>query len=92
MAAAPLPRLILLRAVDPTRNISREYGIWIAPDLFGQWIVETRWGRIGTGGQSQQRSFADPLAARAYVRSVLRIRRRARARIGVDYRWMPVPG
>lgn len=92
MPDAPLPPLILLRAIDPTRNVARDYSIWITPNLFGQWIVETRWGRIGTSGKSQQRSFADPLAARAYVRSVLRTRRRARARIGVDYRWIPVAG
>jgi predicted DNA-binding WGR domain protein len=54
-------------------------------DLFGQWIVETRWGRIGATGQCQQRSFPDATAAQDYVRAILRKRRSARKRIGVEY-------
>lgn len=86
MNQPPIPRLIHLCAIDPGRNVVRDYSIWVVPDLFGQWIVETRWVRIGTKGQSQQRSFADARTAQAHVRPVLRKRRRAKARIGVDYR------
>lgn len=83
-------RHILLQAVDPARNIARGYSIWMARDLFGAWLVETRWGRIGSGGdmggQSCTRAFADRQSACAYARAVLRRRAGAERRIGVAYR------
>jgi predicted DNA-binding WGR domain protein len=49
--------LISLRALDPARNIARHYQIDVSTDLFGLWIVEYRWGRIGTAGQAPRRHF-----------------------------------
>lgn len=80
------PRLIHLRAVDPARNIARDYSIWMSIDLFGDYVVETCWGRIGAKGQRQRRSFPDALSARRHVRAIIRKRRGARKRIGADYR------
>lgn len=84
------PRIIHLRAIDPARNIARDYSIWIAMDLFGLWVVETCWGRIGARGQRQQRSFMNAGAAQDYVRSILKKRHGAHRRIGVEYQIMPV--
>lgn len=84
------PRLIYLRALDPARNIARDYSIWMSIDLFGDYVVETCWGRIGAKGQRQRRSFPDALSARRHVRAIVRKRRGARKRIGVDYRLVTV--
>ncbi|AGH49289.1 hypothetical protein G432_07820 [Sphingomonas sp. MM-1] len=75
-----------LEAIDSARNMARGYSLWMSRDLFGEWVVETRWGRIGARGQSQVVSFVDGAAARAYVRSVLRRRAGLRRRGGVGYR------
>ncbi|WP_030541210.1 WGR domain-containing protein [Sphingobium sp. DC-2] len=83
-------RLIHLRALDPARNIARDYSIWISVDLFGDYVVETCWGRIGAAGQRQRRSFPDALSARRHLRAIFRKRRGARRRIGVDYHLVAV--
>ena len=44
--------------------MARFYAIEVLPDLFGRWIVERRWGRIGSNGASLRQSFADPSEAR----------------------------
>ncbi|WP_336975233.1 WGR domain-containing protein [Sphingobium aromaticiconvertens] len=90
MEPALPPRIIQLRALDPARNIARDYSIWIAMDLFDLWVVETCWGRIGARGQHQQRSFANARAAQNYVRSILKKRGGAHKRIGVEYQIMPI--
>jgi len=42
---------VLLRRVDPTRNMSRYYRLDVQPDLFGSWCCIREWGRIGCGYQ-----------------------------------------
>lgn len=79
-------RLIHLRALDPAQNIARDYSIWMSVDLFGTYVVETCWGRIGAKGQRQRHSFPDAPSARRHVKTILRKRRRSRKRIGVEYR------
>lgn len=87
----PFPsRLIHLRALDPAHNIARDYSIWMSVDLFGDYVVETCWGRIGTKGQRQRRSFPDAASARRHVRAIVRKRRGAQQRIGVEYRLVTV--
>jgi len=84
--AIPLHSPVELTAFDPTRNVRRRYAISITPDLFGVYIVETQWGRIGTRGQSKCFSFLDRDQADRYVAAVLRRRATAEHRIGVPYR------
>ncbi|MBY2930547.1 WGR domain-containing protein [Sphingomonadales bacterium 56] len=81
-------RLIHLRALDLAHNIARDYSIWMSVDLFGGYVVETCWGRIGAKGQRQRRSFPDAPSARHHVRAIIRKRRGSRKRIGVEYRLM----
>ena len=40
----------LLHRVDPDLNMARFYRVEVLPDLFGEIIVERRWGRIGGRG------------------------------------------
>ena len=78
--------MIRLEAHDNEHNIHRRYEIARAPDLFGWTLVECRWGRAG--GELRSKILAAPTADAAdrLVRSVLRKRASAEARIGVAYR------
>lgn len=78
-------RVIHLQALAPERNVARGYSIALSSDLFGHWIVELQWGRIGTKGQGRRISFPDECAVLRFVRSVLSRRASATRRIGVGY-------
>jgi predicted DNA-binding WGR domain protein len=84
-STTPLPHHIHLQAVDPARNIARSYEIKASLDLFGHWIVELNWGRIGTRGQGRRVSFEDALEATCFVHGTLIRRANAKHRIGVPY-------
>ena len=58
----------------------------MSPDLFGAWLVEMSYGRIGTFGRTKARSFSTADAAAAAVKACLRKRASAPHRIGVAYR------
>lgn len=47
----------LLHRVDPELNMARFYRVEVLPDLFGEIIVERRWGRIGGRGQCRAASY-----------------------------------
>jgi predicted DNA-binding WGR domain protein len=81
-----LPSHIHMQAIDPARNIARDYRIEVSPDLFGHIIVELHWGRIGTRGQRRWLSFESEAEAKRYVRGTLTRRVSAKRRIGVPYR------
>ena len=38
---------------DPKKNIARFYTMAVRPNLFGEWTLERRWGRIGQGSQAR---------------------------------------
>lgn len=86
MPAIALFSPIELIAINPARNIRRRYAICVTPDLFGAYIVETSWGRIGARGQSKCFSFPDRAGAERHVAAILRRRGTAENRIGVAYR------
>lgn len=86
MPAIALFSPIELIATDPARNIRRRYAICVTPDLFGAYIVETSWGRIGARGQSKCFFFPDRAGAERHVAAILRRRGTAENRIGVAYR------
>jgi len=77
---------IALVALDLARNIRRRYAISVTRDLFGAYIVETSWGRIGARGQCKSLSFPDRAGAERHVAAILRRRGTAENRIGVAYR------
>ncbi len=89
---------IRLEACDPARGHFRAYRIDAGTDLFGDWLVDVTYGRIGSHGRLVRHVAADEDAARKIVRHCLQRRATAPRRIGVPYRlceladpagWMP---
>ena len=78
--------VIALQACDPGANRMRAWRAEAGRDLFGAWIVEVQFGRIGRAGRTRQRAFAAESEVRAFLRARLRRRASAPARIGVAYR------
>ncbi|MGA9864869.1 MAG: WGR domain-containing protein [Acetobacteraceae bacterium] len=75
-----------LEARAPARRCHRAYEIVGGQDLFGAWLVEMRYGRIGSLSQSRTQSFGGVDEAVALVAACLRKRATAPRRIGVAYR------
>jgi WGR domain len=76
---------ILLEARAPERNIWRSYHIAMGQDLFGNWIVELTYGRIGAKGRKQTILAGNEEEARRYMQQCLNRRKSARKRIGINY-------
>lgn len=76
---------IRLEARSAAHRCYRAYEIAVGKDLFGAWMVEMSYGRIGTMGRSKIRSFATTEDALAQVNACLRKRATAPRRIGVAY-------
>jgi predicted DNA-binding WGR domain protein len=76
---------IRMEARSPTRRCHRAYEIAVSADLFGAWLVEMSYGRIGTAGRTRAQSFAMADEAAAQVKACLRKRASAPRRIGVPY-------
>jgi hypothetical protein len=75
-----------LEACDPARDCFRSYRIDAGTDLFGTWLVDVTYGRIGSRGRRIRHVAADEADARWIVRHCLQRRRTAPRRIGVAYR------
>jgi WGR domain len=76
---------ITLEARNPERDCFRSYHIEAGKDLFGVWVVEATFGRIGNRGRTVRFSASDEVAAKHRVRSILKQRSTAHRRIGVPY-------
>jgi len=74
-----------LEAKDASRNIHRAYSIAYGQDLFGNWIVETTYGRIGAKGRTIVTVVDNEDEALKYVQKALERRQSAPKRIGVGY-------
>ena len=77
---------ITLEARNPARRCFRQYRVEAGTDLFGVWMVEISYGRIGTAGRSRSYVVRDEGEARHLARSILKRRAGALRRIGVAYR------
>lgn len=75
----------LLEARDPALGRLRSYRLEAGTDLFGAWLVEITFGRIGTSGRRLRYVARDEAEARKLVHKILRRRATARKRIGVPY-------
>ncbi|MHB8286210.1 MAG: WGR domain-containing protein [Caulobacteraceae bacterium] len=51
--------MIVLRKIDPSKNIARFYALRVEQTLFGEVAAVRRWGRIGSHGQRQEVWFGD---------------------------------
>src|SRR4051794_35266129 len=76
----------VLEACDPALGRFRAYRIEAGTDLFGHWLGEITYCRIGTPGRRIRHAAADEAEARKIVRHCLQRRGTARKRIGVAYR------
>jgi predicted DNA-binding WGR domain protein len=77
---------IKLEARSSARRCHRAYEIAVSTDLFGAWLVEMSYGRIGALGRTKARSFPSADDAAAQVKTCLRKRASAPRRFGVAYR------
>jgi hypothetical protein len=76
---------ITLEARNPERGHYRAYRLEAAPDLFGVWLVEASFGRIGCTGRTMAYAASDEAEARRIVHSHLKRRATAPQRIGTTY-------
>ena len=65
---------IILEARNPVRGCWRHYRVEAGTDLFGVWVVEISYGRIGTAGRSRCFVVRDEGEARLLARSILEAR------------------
>ena len=75
-----------LEARDPARDCFRSYRLDAGSDLFGTWLVDATYGRIGTPGRTIRHTADDESQARRIVRRCLQRRATAPQRIGIAYR------
>ena len=66
----------LLYRIDPDQNMARFYRVEILFDLFGDIIVERRWGRIGGRGQSRVICYASVSLAEGAATELIRAKMR----------------
>ena len=74
-----------LQANDPEQNLHRFYRIEYRQDLFGQWIVEVNYGRVGCKGRSLITLYDSQKEALSYVKQALKRRQSSTGRTGVNY-------
>ena len=76
-----------LEARDPSLSCMRSYRLEAGTDLFGAWLINVVYGRIGARGSRIRYVVQDKDEARKLVWRSLRRRATARKRIGVSYRF-----
>lgn len=75
----------ILEACDPERGRFRAYRLEAGTDLFGAWLVDVTYGRIGTRGRTIRYLARDEEDSKRLVRQSMKRRGTARKRIGVGY-------
>jgi hypothetical protein len=74
-----------LEARNPARDCFRSYRLEAGTDLFGAWLVDATYGRIGTPGRTVRHIAQDEAQARRIVRQCLQRRATALKRIGTAH-------
>ncbi len=77
---------ITFEAHHAEKNHHRRYEVLVGRDLFDDFTVAIRYGRIGKGGRERRYSSPQPTELRAVIRLHLRRRLSAPQRIGCPYR------
>jgi len=67
---------MMLRRVDPTRNMSRFWSVRLQPSLFEEVLLVRNWGRIGSRGQERSYWFSTRQAALAAFEKITSAKRR----------------
>jgi predicted DNA-binding WGR domain protein len=76
---------IELEAHNPTHNMHRYYSIDVMRDLFGDWLITTRYGRIGQSGQCKLYGYFCQDDAQRKFNQLLHKRLKAHKRLGTNY-------
>lgn len=71
-----LAKQVILRRIDPARNMARFYCVTLQPTLFGEVSVVRAWGRIGTRGRMKINSFPTEEGASAAFAHIEKSKRR----------------
>ncbi len=67
---------LVLRRLEPERNMARFYALLIERDLFGTIVLVRAWGRIGTRGDELVQAFATESEAEKALEALARRKRR----------------
>jgi len=67
---------LVLRRVEPERNMARFYALMIERDLFGHVVLVRHWGRIGTRGRERTDPHDDETAAAKSLAKLAGMKRR----------------
>jgi predicted DNA-binding WGR domain protein len=65
---------VTLLAQDPASGRRRYYKLFIAPSLFGEWLLVREWGRIGSPGRVMNSHFDNAGAALLAMQDLVRTR------------------
>ena len=65
-----------LTSIDLSKNRYRDYYIHEFEDLFGKYVLEMMWGRIGRKGQTLTKNFDSADERSRYKERVLKVRKR----------------
>ena len=78
--------VVILRRIEPDRNMERFYRLDVQLDLFGEWCLVREWGRIGRSGRTCTNAFPDAQQAEAALQrlSAAKVRRGYRDMIVAD--------
>jgi predicted DNA-binding WGR domain protein len=76
---------IELEAHHSGNNMHRYYIIDVMRDLFGDWLITTRYGRIGQSGQCKLYGYSCQDDTQRKVNQLLHKRLKAHQRLGTTY-------
>jgi len=68
--------VLVLRRIEPERNLVRFYALMIERDLFGHIVLVRRWGRIGTRGRERMDPYPDETTAAEALAKLAAAKRR----------------
>jgi predicted DNA-binding WGR domain protein len=67
---------VILRRIDPGKNMARFYSLEVERDLFGRVVLVRRWGRLGTAGRTRLDEHKGEGEALAALASMQRAKQR----------------
>ena len=71
-----IQHVLVLRRIEPERNLVRFYALMIERDLFGHIVLVRRWGRIGTRGRECMDPYPDETTAAEALAKLAAAKRR----------------
>jgi predicted DNA-binding WGR domain protein len=66
--------MIKLTCSDPAQNMHRFYALQFGLTLFGEWLLVTEWGRIGSPGRVKEEAFGSQAQAQAALSKRLSVK------------------